>query len=380
MDNPLYEQIYNYIFQKINDGELKKGERVPSEKELAAHFNVSRITSKKALEMLSQYKLIERIQGKGSFVAEVLPDLQETKLQKQSESVEARPEDEVVRIVGVILPDFGDSFGADLIRGIEEQCAISGCVMMMKLTYDNREEEEAAIRAFVKLGVDGIVVFPGHGEHYNAEVLRLVLNGFPIVLVDRYLKGIAATAVYTDNRKAAFDLTNILLNQEGRNVGFLSTPADNTTTIEDRIQGFNDACMQRGFTPKPEHIMTNLYSSLPQSFQTIKVQYDIETVRHFVEINKDLNAYVVTEYNLALILREALLSLKKRIPEDYQIVCFDSPSQPFGDYLFTHVRQNERDTGRRAVEILQRVWNNETTELNNIVEHEIVQGNSTVSI
>jgi DNA-binding LacI/PurR family transcriptional regulator/DNA-binding transcriptional regulator YhcF (GntR family) len=379
MENPLYEQIFNYIFQKINDGELKKGERVPSEKELAAHFNVSRITSKKALEMLSQYKLIERIQGKGSFVAEVLPDLNDTKLQKQMESGEVEPVNEDGRIFGVILPDFGDAFGADLIRGIEEQCAINGCVMMMKLTYDNREEEEAAIRTFIKLGVDGIIVFPGHGEHYNSELLRLVLNGFPIVLVDRYLKGIAASAVYTDNRKAAYDLTNILLRQEGRHVGFLSTPADNTTTIEDRILGFSDACMQQGITPKPEHIMTNLYSTLPQSFETIRVQYDIETVRHFVDINKDLNAYVVSEYNLALILREVLLSLEKRIPEDYQIVCFDSPSQPFGDYLFTHVRQNERDTGRKAVELLLRRLNNEVTELNNIVVHEIVQGKSTIS-
>jgi GntR family transcriptional regulator of arabinose operon len=379
MDNPLYEQIFNYIFQKINDGELKQGERVPSEKELAAQFNVSRITSKKALEMLSQYKLIERIQGKGSFVAEVLPDLNETKQKKQMESGVVEQANDDVRIFGVILPDFGDSFGADLIRGIEEQCSINGCVMMMKLTYDNRGEEEAAIRTFVKLGVDGIIVFPGHGEHYNSELLRLVLDGFPIVLVDRYLKGIAASAVYTDNRKAAFDLTNLLLEQEGRQVGFLSTPADNTTTIEDRILGFNDACMQQGIKPKPEHIMTNLYSSLPQSFETIKVQYDIETVRHFVDINKDINAYVVSEYNLALILREVLFSLEKRIPEDYQIVCFDSPSQPFGDYLFTHVRQNERDTGRKAVELLLRLLNNEVTELNNIVEHEIVQGNSTLS-
>lgn len=52
-------------------------------------------------------------------------------------------------------------------------------------THDKREDEEAAIRSFVRLGVNGIIVFPGHGEVYNSESLRLVLDGFSIVFVDR---------------------------------------------------------------------------------------------------------------------------------------------------------------------------------------------------
>ncbi|WP_036718502.1 GntR family transcriptional regulator [Paenibacillus harenae] len=380
MDIPLYERIFNHIFQKINEGDLKKGDRVPSEKELADQFNVSRITSKKALEMLSQYKLIERIQGKGSFVAEVIPELQEMKLRRPAEIADPKREAEPAwRTVGVILPDFGDSFGAELIRGIEEHCSLNGCRMMMKLTYDNREEEETAIRSFVSLGVDGIIVFPGHGEHYNSELLRLVLDGFPIVLVDRYLKGIAASAVFTDNRKAAFDATSLLFDKGLRQIGFLSSPADSTTTIEDRLTGFTDACALRGWTPKPEHFMTNLYSTLPQTFDAVDVRQDFENVRRFVEMNPGLKAFVVSEYNLSLILREVLLSMGKSIPEDYQIVCFDSPGQHFGDYLFTHVRQNEREIGRKAVQLVLGKLNHDETQLNHIVDHKIVPGKSTVN-
>ncbi|MBD2867367.1 GntR family transcriptional regulator [Paenibacillus arenilitoris] len=380
MDIPLYERIFNHIFQKINEGELNRGDRVPSEKELADQFGVSRITSKKALEMLSQYKLIERIQGKGSFVAEVIPELKEMKLQKPAEA--AVPKGEAVaewRTIGVILPDFGDVFGAELIRGIEECCSLSGFRMLMKLTYDNREDEEAAIRSFVQLGVDGIIVFPGHGEHYNSELLRLVLDGFPIVLVDRYLKGIAASAVFTDNRKAAFDAASLLLDKGLKQIGFLSSPADSTTTIEDRLLGYTDACVQRGWTPKQEHIMTNLYSTLPQSFEEVNVEPDIDTVRRFVEMNPELAAFVVSEYNLSLILQEVLQSMGKSIPNDYQIVCFDSPGQHFGQYLFTHIRQNEREIGRKAVEVVMSRLHREETPLNHIVEHQIVLGRSTVN-
>ncbi|WP_158299213.1 GntR family transcriptional regulator [Paenibacillus antri] len=377
MDIPRYERIFNHLYQKIKEGELKAGDRVPSEKELAVQFNVSRITSKKALELLSQYKLVERIQGRGSFVADAPPDVQDVASGRHADGAEEKRDDDEWRTVGLVLPDFADSFGADLVRGIEEQCASNGCRMMIKLTYDNRENEQEAIRSFVRWGVDGLIVFPGHGEHYNSEILRLVLDRFPLVLVDRYLKGIPANAVYTDNWKAAFDLTNLLLDKGFREVGFLSVPAENTTAVEDRLRGYTDACIQRGWTPMPDHLLTSLYSSLPQSFDTANVQIDLDTVRRFVDMNPEMSAFVVAEYNLALVLREVLLSRGSRIPDDFQIVCFDSPGQPLGPPLFTHVRQNEREIGRRAVEVLIDLLNREDTELHHIVGHDIVLGSST---
>src|SRR5690625_3342658 len=74
-DIPLYEKIYKDLLEKITEGEFKYGDRVPSEKELAKKFNVSRITSKKALDILAEYKVIERIRGKGSFVLNNQPNM-----------------------------------------------------------------------------------------------------------------------------------------------------------------------------------------------------------------------------------------------------------------------------------------------------------------
>jgi GntR family transcriptional regulator of arabinose operon len=66
---PLYQQIVDYFKLKIYTGEFLKDEKLPTEVELASNFNVSRITSKKALEELEKMKLIYRIQGSGSYVA-----------------------------------------------------------------------------------------------------------------------------------------------------------------------------------------------------------------------------------------------------------------------------------------------------------------------
>ena len=61
---PLYEQIYNDITEGIDNGTCKKGDRLPSEKELSEKYCVSRITSKKALDLLAEEGKIIRIAGK----------------------------------------------------------------------------------------------------------------------------------------------------------------------------------------------------------------------------------------------------------------------------------------------------------------------------
>ena len=67
---PMYEKIFDEVKQRIVTKAYKLGERVPSEKELAEAYSVSRITSKKALEMLATEQLIVRKPGRGSFVAD----------------------------------------------------------------------------------------------------------------------------------------------------------------------------------------------------------------------------------------------------------------------------------------------------------------------
>ncbi|MBM7565135.1 GntR family transcriptional regulator [Paenibacillus sacheonensis] len=377
MKAPLYEQIYNHLFQKIKDGELKSGDRLPSENELADQFNVSRITTKKALETLAQHRLVERIRGKGSYVSEVLPGSEETVLYENLADPGSDAPAESVKLVGLILPEFAESYGSQLIHGVEERCSQTNCRMLMKLTYDSREVEESAIQSFIDLGVDGFIIFPVHGEHYNTALLRLVLDKFPLVLVDRYLKGIAACSVYTDNQKSVSDLTMHLLERGHKEIGFISVPSDNTSSVEERIAGFSETLIRNGIPFKPQHMMANLRSSLPCSSDKANIQTDIERVREFVELNPELTAFVAAEYNLALVLREVLTGMNKRIPDDVEIVCFDSPPDPFDKPAFTHIRQNELEMGRMAVDMLHGQWSGKDVGLNHLIEHAFVKGLST---
>jgi len=70
---PLYYQLESVLREKINSGRLIEGERLPSETELSREYRVSRITVRQALASLADEGLIERRQGRGTFVAQKKP-------------------------------------------------------------------------------------------------------------------------------------------------------------------------------------------------------------------------------------------------------------------------------------------------------------------
>jgi len=67
--SPLYQQIKALLLGRLQAGEWKPGEMIPSEVELAARFKVSQGTMRKAIDELAQENHLVRRQGKGTFVA-----------------------------------------------------------------------------------------------------------------------------------------------------------------------------------------------------------------------------------------------------------------------------------------------------------------------
>jgi GntR family transcriptional regulator len=65
---PLYRQIESMIRNRIKDQEFIEGEKIPSERDLANEFQVSRMTVKHAINALVQEGMLYRSRGSGTFV------------------------------------------------------------------------------------------------------------------------------------------------------------------------------------------------------------------------------------------------------------------------------------------------------------------------
>ncbi|MBK0868928.1 GntR family transcriptional regulator [Saccharopolyspora sp. HNM0986] len=66
---PMYEVIRGDLLEQITTGSLPPEDRLPSEKELAERYGVSRMTVRQALDALVRERLVVRRRGAGSFVA-----------------------------------------------------------------------------------------------------------------------------------------------------------------------------------------------------------------------------------------------------------------------------------------------------------------------
>lgn len=66
---PLYQQLADIIRNSITSGELKYGDKIPTEVELSEKYNVSRITVRAAINELVESGFLIKKQGKGTFVS-----------------------------------------------------------------------------------------------------------------------------------------------------------------------------------------------------------------------------------------------------------------------------------------------------------------------
>ena len=67
-DEPRYRQIAKEYRQKIINGELHDGDKLPSESQLCELHNVSTITARSAIKLLREWGLAHGVKGKGVFV------------------------------------------------------------------------------------------------------------------------------------------------------------------------------------------------------------------------------------------------------------------------------------------------------------------------
>lgn len=67
---PLYYQLKNLLLEAITAKGVKKGESIPTEKEICEYYKISRVTVRQAIMELVQEGYLQRTKGKGTFVSD----------------------------------------------------------------------------------------------------------------------------------------------------------------------------------------------------------------------------------------------------------------------------------------------------------------------
>lgn len=326
----LYKQIRENIREKIVNGQLRPSDRIPSEQELMDEFKVSKITVKNALAELADEGLVTRIQGKGTFVSAHLE--MAGALSEPGTAPSAAP------LIGFIIPTMKTSVIRKLVDHVELYSKEAGYQMILSITRESAAEESRSIRDLADAGVQGLIVFPTEDEKYNESLLRLSLDKFPFVFIDRYLRNIETYTITSDNLGGAYDTVSYLLSKGHRQIALVS-PENANTAVQDRTTGFEKAYIDQEIS-----IDKSLWCHIPLDIlRSDKAQ---DYITEFLNAHGSITAAFTLTEEIAQLTSRALNRIGK--PSEVELFSFDDPGIPNVSY----VQQDERQMARAAVSLL----------------------------
>lgn len=347
----LYTKIYSELKDKIETGQLAAGGKLPSEEELRQEYGVSVITVKHAMQMLAKEQMVRRIPGKGTYVRDGGPaveELKENPKEEEKTDIEIKREK---RLIGVIMEHAMPSFGIDLMFELDRAAEKIGYQVILRFTYGDRERETREIEFLMSLGVEGLIILPCHGFYYNMALLKLVVEGVPVVVVDKKMEGIQIPCIRTDNADAVFKLVDYLKEQGKTRIGMITVEAAEAVTLKERKKAFEKKIAQLRL-PEME------ICTLPQlDYVMLKhVPFEEHVVRvadYLKRVGRQLDGVVCMDYGNLM----AFLEAAKRVGELASHIlpcCMDEVYIVPGGPRYAHVKQNEAAMADKAIELLEK--------------------------
>lgn len=356
-DNFLYMNLYDDLKKKIDQGVYAEGTKIPPEEELKLKFGVSMITVKKALGMLKEEGLVQRIPGVGTFVKGRNPGIETGEMEKAAPAPKK---------IGLVMEHVSSSFGLDLLYKIDRTLEEKGFRTITRFSYYSREKETDEINFLMDSDIAGLIVMPCHGVYYNPKILKLILEGFPVVVIDKKLEGISVPSVRTDNKQAIKALVKHLWEQGCKRIGFATSEIVGTSSLQERRNGFYEAAAEYSLEVLPEcelNFDLNIYEHSAGE-DNIK-----KAAEYLKEYQGKIDGIICAEYSLVPAVMEALRSPQGKAGKVIPVCCVDGTA----GLPITYMKQNELDMGEKIVKLLLAQINGTDTEKDYLVPAELIK-------
>ncbi len=362
---PIHRRISDRLAAAIERGEYPPGSRLPSEARLVRELGVSRGTLRHALASLRSRGLIEAVPSRGSFVRTAAPA-----------ELESRR-----RVVGVIVPSVAMPYVPQILAGIEDELHAQHYSMLTASNGSTREQQVGRVRRLVDEGIGGLIVYPIDYEPDPELFARLAADGLPIVLVDRHLIGYSFDAVLADNVGGSFAAVTHLAEQGHRRIAFVSTDNLMTTSVAERLQGYQQALAAAGVDADPDLLFTRLpvRKRWGEDFRVASKE-NVGRIGRFLARRNPTAVFAMHDH-LALEALEAARAIGRRVPHELAIAGFDD--DPFAAALsvpLTTIAQPRDRIGRVAATlVMDRIAGRRTEQARIVLPTKLIVRQSSVA-
>jgi DNA-binding LacI/PurR family transcriptional regulator len=142
--------------------------------------------------------------------------------------------------IGVVVPEFINSFFPEVIIGIQEVFIKKGYQVLIMQSNESSENELENVKAMENNMVDGLILSLSLGTKNVDYYRELISRGFPLVLFNRVSPQLETHKVVIDDYKWAFFATEHLIYQGYKKIFHFSGPQQ-LAFSQNRTKGFIDA-------------------------------------------------------------------------------------------------------------------------------------------
>jgi LacI family transcriptional regulator len=144
--------------------------------------------------------------------------------------------------IGLLIPTFLSPGFAYLINEVEDCLAGRDYTLVLASSHEDGDRERRVMDVMASQSIDGLLYTPSTPRHRD-HIVQLIREGVPVVFLDRYIPGVPADTVMTDNVKAGRRATEYLIQQGCRRIVCVSFSQEASAAL-DRVEGYRQALCQ----------------------------------------------------------------------------------------------------------------------------------------
>ena len=235
-----YQELIDYVYNLIDDGILKSGDRLFSENELSAMFHISRQTVRRAIGELEENGVVKRIRGSGTYIG----DNRQENLKKRN------------RIA--VVTTYVDSYiFPKTIQGIEKVLSEHGYFVQIAFTNNTLEREKSVLEDMISQDdVAGVIVEGTKSGLPNPNLFlyrKLMKRRIPILFFNTFYPELDVPHVSLNDVEAGSKAVQFLIEKGHKDIGAILKLDDGQGRL--RYLGYLNAMEAAGLPVKDSRMI-----------------------------------------------------------------------------------------------------------------------------
>lgn len=246
------------------------------------------------------------------------------------------------KTIAVVLPEVADSFFSVAINGIESVAREKGYHVLIYLTHERLEREQAILTDFQSGRVDGVLISVSNETTSDGHITEMMQRGIPVVYFDRVCEETATTRITTNDKESGFLAAQHLIEQGCKRIAYL-TISKSLSISRNRLMGCRQALAAHQL-PFRESDLVLCTDDEAENYAIIKA---------LLEKKNGPDGIIASVEKLTAAVYLACKELKVTIPGKVKVVSFSNQSTaPILNPSLTTITQPAFEMGKMAAAVL----------------------------